>query len=765
MSLIICSSNQEDFTKSDTDRDAGRQDSVQRSQSGLANPSTFSNFMRSPIVIDADSEVAVQSVRIQREPVYNVDETTVAYKYKGPEIGPSIQMQDQIWGMTPVRAKPGHYSVSGFREAVEESLSEIKVPGETFAITSNASSATQSASLAQGGHSILYQEAAKSGGVNSSMIIGNRAASTVVEADWEYYIKPAPLGGTWNYDFDENVVVSSSGAAFSSTGTDGHSVMRRNIASADDWDHEACAILKRPWSNSSGVFQVSVPSINDTPGAFAVGLTRPTTQGPLNGSGQSVGFNAADCGLVPESMRLFDLAGQAGWEHVPQVDPADFGGDIDPWLGPSRGSGNNVFYDYVAEFNETDLRLYHWVSSGVASPNPGGGKYAEVQYWDGDANTLTDRIGSASFTKTAQDANTGISQFKFELKGDAVGLSVLSTNGTTIDLALVDKALEPKRMHAFKPIGSTTSALYPKIQLCENTQTATIVEYDSVDPTFSGQEAFKYPVWTYSVTDLNVGNRRGTTITPGSDFWSCNFWTNATRQIGTDEEWDYLGPSVMPTRDMNHTLDSRDALYVLTGGGTAGDEPLTSTAVFTYHQVSNASFTSGIPWVLVMTGQDVRKGSGNYLADHMDAQAPNLAPSLGFAAVLGLLTPASSIQGAAGGAGVGIGGQFEWRSRVAPDLLVSSAFVKLRNGPQTSFNANLGSISKILYHIPRFTNDGRQYGDMFFEAGEKTYIAMKNPDKIVLNSLDIDIVDRNDRIVKDLSGNTTVCLHIRKRTR
>ena len=152
MSLIICSSNQEDFTKSDTDRDAGRQDSVQRSQSGLANPSTFSNFMRSPIVIDADSEVAVQSVRIQREPVYNVEETTVAYKWKGPEIGPSIQTQDQIWGLTPVRPKPGHYSVSGFREAVEESLSEIKVPGETFAITSNASSATQSASLAQGGH-------------------------------------------------------------------------------------------------------------------------------------------------------------------------------------------------------------------------------------------------------------------------------------------------------------------------------------------------------------------------------------------------------------------------------------------------------------------------------------------------------------------------------------------------------------------------------------------------------------------------------------
>jgi hypothetical protein len=45
---------------------------------------------------------------------------------------------------------------------------------------------------------------------------------------------------------------------------------------------------------------------------------------------------------------------------------------------------------------------------------------------------------------------------------------------------------------------------------------------------------------------------------------------------------------------------------------------------------------------------------------------------------------------------------------------------------------------------------------------EKTYIKLNNTDKMILNNIKIDIVDRNEVIVDDLQGSTIVALHIRK---
>ena len=66
--------------------------------------------------------------------------------------------------------------------------------------------------------------------------------------------------------------------------------------------------------------------------------------------------------------------------------------------------------------------------------------------------------------------------------------------------------------------------------------------------------------------------------------------------------------------------------------------------------------------------------------------------------------------------------------------------------------------------MPRFDNSGRQYGDLFFECAEKTYIDMKNIDFLNLNALDVMIVDKDERVVKDLTGDTTITLHIRHKT-
>jgi hypothetical protein len=133
MSLIICSSTQEEYTKPSGAGVANNESSqTMRSMVGLSNPSSFSNFMRSPIILEPNSEVAVQSVRIQRDPVYSVNDTSVAYKYTGREISASVPIKDSVWAPLPVRMKEGNYTPSGFREKFEEALGDVKIPGQTW---------------------------------------------------------------------------------------------------------------------------------------------------------------------------------------------------------------------------------------------------------------------------------------------------------------------------------------------------------------------------------------------------------------------------------------------------------------------------------------------------------------------------------------------------------------------------------------------------------------------------------------------------------
>ena len=104
-----------------------------------------------------------------------------------------------------------------------------------------------------------------------------------------------------------------------------------------------------------------------------------------------------------------------------------------------------------------------------------------------------------------------------------------------------------------------------------------------------------------------------------------------------------------------------------------------------------------------------------------------------------------------------------YQSCSEPETMSNQAFVRLRNGLQTSYNANKGSVSKIVYALPRFDNAGRTYGNLFFECAEKTYIDFNNVTDMVLNDLVIDIVDIDERVVNDLVGQTVVVFHIREK--
>ena len=75
----------------------------------------------------------------------------------------------------------------------------------------------------------------------------------------------------------------------------------------------------------------------------------------------------------------------------------------------------------------------------------------------------------------------------------------------------------------------------------------------------------------------------------------------------------------------------------------------------------------------------------------------------------------------------------------------------------------IGSVSKMLYHLPRFTNDGREYGDLFFAPGEKTYVSLHNASPLMLNNIEVQVIDVGEKPVDDISGNTIIVFHVREK--
>ena len=70
-----------------------------------------------------------------------------------------------------------------------------------------------------------------------------------------------------------------------------------------------------------------------------------------------------------------------------------------------------------------------------------------------------------------------------------------------------------------------------------------------------------------------------------------------------------------------------------------------------------------------------------------------------------------------------------------------ASYIRIPNLTHKSYNGGQSGLSKILYQVPQFANGGNQYGSLYFEPGEKTYVKLHNPSAMILNMLQVQIVD------------------------
>jgi hypothetical protein len=442
--------------------------------------------------------------------------------------------------------------------------------------------------------------------------------------------------------------------------------------------------------------------------SWAIGLTRPTIQ--LNNDNTKY----RDFGTAPQ-----------GWINQKSILPH--------------------FYDYVVVLDAGDIGEggeLHIYQSSYEQDDSGNVvadsfKLHEIQYYGG-AGQVASIITNASL-----NASTGggvYQRLKFQIEGDEVKVFLKENfTGGGAEIALIDSSVNANASRVFKPITEHTNALYPKLCLAEGSLKMTEFKTFSVT-----SDTYKYP----TLTGANASNMSGGTYDGGSS------------PYGNYVGYTKLMSAGLATRhavvNQQPIWSKRSGVFIKPPDTTAYGQLLptdpASTITITFE---GANASSGVEFAHTLVLQDTTPQDplspevGNYYS-----QMCNIGRVLGFQRISvldqtdGTLTNFNKV---------------DWTSTSVPDIKVNSAFVRISNLNHRTYNSCKNSVSKILYHIPRFTNDGRQFGDLFFEVGEKTYVDLNNTETFTLNQLQVQIVDKNERVVDDLVGDTIVVFHIKQK--
>tara|TARA_R110001592_G_scaffold47232_2_gene149838 strand:+ start:1065 stop:2954 length:1890 start_codon:yes stop_codon:yes gene_type:complete len=381
--------------------------------------------------------------------------------------------------------------------------------------------------------------------------------------------------------------------------------------------------------------------------------------------------------------------------------------NINTWA--SRDVDWEPFYDYVVKWDGVNIRLYHAITGAPGQKNDTDISVQEIEYWDntGSKPYFTDIIESTKISAS------GLDSVKFTLIGNGMEVSV--GDGTLwypLSSPIDTNLNNTDRRYNCKPTNNATEALYPKLALYTIADELTVETYNGLD-----QDGWLAPDDDYV----------GRSFVPGSDWYSNQVMTNPRRVRfidGRDACRAYNASDTTYTYSLLNASNSPDYNMVLIPGPerdlTTKTQPniaFTSTYAIGFGQQANMAQVLGSGDISVLE-QSVY-GSGNLNSI--------------------FITPP-----------------------VKSEFMTHSGFIRVNNLTGVSYNGTKGSISKILYQIPRFDNSGRTEGNLYFSPGEKTYIELGNTEQLILNQLDVDIVDKSERVVSDLIGSTVVVLYIRK---
>ena len=392
MSYIICSNQQRDYQDSNT---------------GLQNPNTFKNFFKSPLIVEPNSEIAVESVKFNRSGVYEVKDNSLLYLYFGKEL--TAETQDLAGNITPAYAQPdtprtsvpiylkrGSYTPREMAQLLQTQINLHPVHPQYFGRCVVKEIIDGANNKFEG---FQFQFSCIGAGSDSHANYG-----AITEGNGEIAGTAASkYGSTAGYTWTNSPLQFTCGTHLA--------------------DEESCSVLTRnPMSSGStangrSIFEVKIQYNGGTfvedDIRWRVGLSRATIGAINNGA---------------------------------------------PGVSNTHGQ---PFYDYGVEYDDDKGGIF--VFEYNTGDFPGAGNRSllrkrDINYFAG-AGDFTSRI-----TKTNISAST-LNSIRFILQGDQVKCEIGTNGGTFYDLVNFNNAkLSKTRESNFKPLNNNTEALYPKFE-------------------------------------------------------------------------------------------------------------------------------------------------------------------------------------------------------------------------------------------------------------------------------------------------------------
>ena len=662
---------------------------------GLNRPYDYRNFLTDTFEIDADSEVAVQSVKFCKEGMISLNQLNNQFYVvqgnqteQGETSDGDASFDYDFTTMSPVLTKINtfgnkneEYSIKSFASNIQEGITAgLNHPD----MVKNNSTNTNGVKVS------INREADQSFKGYKIDINSGRSASM-------------PANSRSSMNFKDSITNSSHVGAWNPAT---HTITKTAGFFCEMIDTFAplCQVADHTIAVPSNAFTVNYENAG---GVWSVGLTRylDITNTSTNGQGPSYYFE--------QPASYYD------------------------WVAKS---------EYQASTDKYFLRLYHTiVDSDVLSTPPEASEYRlsleEFEYW-------TVGPSSGSLTGPIETFNTAGSyddeietRVSFSIANEKVKIRVFSEDLSTKNFILADGAQAVKQAN-LKPTGAYTHYLYPKISITGDAKSMTVLDMRHSQP--------QDPVFVYGQNRTKIAQQQG--LVPQNYDFYCKL-----KLQGEEDSYDE-GPSYVDTR------------YMFDYGPSASLQGPLDNGSYTQIGLSasgtlNASDADGNGLGVVIIQRPMYETGASYdvpgPAGQIDGEGEPISYFGEFASIgdiLGfknepILRVATS--------------QTEFvqnfTSTSIPNMVSNnSLFIRLNNFTQTTLNGQTNGISKILYHVPRFTNTGSEFGGLFFEPTERTYVSLRNPNSIKINELNLSIVNPDETLATTITGKTIIMLHIRK---
>ena len=748
MSLVVCSNLQGEFEV--PNGRAGDNANLFNSAPGLSRPYAFQNHINPPMNIPKNSEVALQSIKINRSGNYELVEPKTFALYIGEEI--QNNFNTSVAGK-PVNATDG--SVYANR-SLSGTAGEVKYTGTTsmpFNCTLRAGTYTP-------------QQMASEISRAFTTAIGhpdNFLTTNVCEQDDANEKGTGFLFG-WTHQQDQEAT---------------NRVVGRKMLDGE--------ILGR-------IASISVSSA--VGGGAGTNVQFDTDKAELKRIDDGGGFKLGSCALTTFPISLYnghltaDVSSCLGGFKLGLVRPFQ----VDGRESPSYYDGTPInFYDYVVEWSqegaetEKTLKLKHAVWDGVGGESM---VMKTINYWESGLTAVAPAIapGNVQITETylsTAGAPAGtppvatavtIKKIDFHMKGECITLTMTDSADTEYllqdtsgafgnggiypaDLSGTQEILKTK---CWKPVGQTCWTMYPAFSIAVKDETMVIDKYGGLKngvypPTTTGDFSpvvlpnFESPLRAKDIIKYpypEIAKADGTDATPGQSYYMRGFIEpdaiKGCRNI--DSRSCYISDDGIKQKDYVSIkgTDETDSGIAMSWGIIA--------------KPSNKGYNTRVP--------------GSYTA-------PNIDDCGGILGLQGAEAFTSTWcgemfdldDGTTGRNWLESGGLFTWwclPSFDRPTITTGSLFVRCPTLTHQSYNMGKGIPSKIIYQIPRFSiadnNGGRVgAGELYFEPAQMTYLDLNNPTDLTFNDIKLEIVDKNEQYAKDLTGASTLVLHFRQK--